>query len=332
LRVQTLLAQRCCGLFDRSDIILSKKHNSSQQHQLNTKGRPIMRTSKFVWMPTRRQFLKASGALAAGVVAAPAVLRAAQKVEGEVYVESWGGSYAEAVKNYILEPFKAETGVDYKHAFFGNNSEQLAKLKTGKSRVDMTFLSDSFILRGVDAGVLQPIDTGNVPNYGNMFESFRTPPYDPGPKVYCASYFYGDQAIAYNEEIIKETPTSWEALWDTRYKGHVVAYGSGAGPIYLGQAEPAQMVDGRRREHRALRHRRGLDRRLLARPGQQPAQGGPSHPLRAAQGRHPRLGRYHGDPVDRREQARRRGAHRLRVARGHPKGLRAQRHHLRAHE
>ena len=200
-----------------------------------------MHNSKLIWMPTRRQFLKATGAVALGVVAAPTIVRA--KPSGTIYVESWGGTYAEAVKDYILEPFKKETGVDYKHSFFGNNSEQLAKLKTGKSRVDMTFMSDSFILRSAQAKALQPINLGNVPNYGKLFDKFQNPLFDPGPDIYCVSYFYGDTAIAYNEEHVKPIPDSWEVLWDTKYKGRVVAYGSGSGPVQLGALVTGQDIN-----------------------------------------------------------------------------------------
>ena len=192
---------------------------------------------------SRRQVMKRStAAVAAAAIFAPTIVRA--KPSGTVYVESWGGTYAEAVKDYILEPFKKETGIDYKHAYFGNNSEQLAKLKSGKSRVDMTFLSDSYILRGAKAKVLQPMNVGNIPNYKKMFESFQNPPFDPDKdNTYCCSYFYGDQGIAYNEEIIKEVPTSWEILWDTKYKGHVVAFGSGTGPVYLGAHITGQNIN-----------------------------------------------------------------------------------------
>ena len=185
-------------------------------------------------MISRRGVLKGTAAgLATTTLFSPAIVRAAPS--GTVYVESWGGTYAEAVKNYILEPFKEATGVDYKHGYFGNNSEQLAKLKTGKSRVDMTFMSDSYILRAAKDDALVPITIDNVPNYRKLFESFQNPVFDPDAgNTFCASYFYGDQAIAYNEDLISETPESWEILWDSKYQGHVVAYGSGTGPVYLG--------------------------------------------------------------------------------------------------
>jgi spermidine/putrescine-binding protein len=200
-----------------------------------------MRGNKTIWMPTRRRFVQATGAVALGVIAAPAIVRA--KVSGEVYVESWGGSYAEAVKTYILEPFSKETGVTFKHSFFGNNAEQLAKLKTGKSRVDMTFLSDSFVNRGALAKVLQPINLDNVPNYKGLYDKFQKPPYDPGPDIYCVGYFYGDTAIAYNEDYVKPVPDSWEVMWDPKYKGRVVAYGSASGPVYLGALATGQNIN-----------------------------------------------------------------------------------------
>ena len=57
----------------------------------------------------------------------PAIVRAA--ASGTVFVESWGGSYAEAVKDYILEPFKAATGIDYK------DIQTLQKLTTGQGKL-----------------------------------------------------------------------------------------------------------------------------------------------------------------------------------------------------
>ena len=192
---------------------------------------------------SRRQILKATAAAAAGALAAPYVLRTARSEEDIVYVESWGGTYADAVKTHILEPFKEATGTDYKHAFFGDNDEQLAKLRTGKSRVDLSFLTDTHVMRGVQDKALQPIPIELVPNYEQLFDKFQKPPFDPGPEVYCCSYFYGDRAIAYNEDLIKEVPETWEVFWDPKYKGRVAVWGGGAGPIELGAYVTGQDIN-----------------------------------------------------------------------------------------
>jgi spermidine/putrescine transport system substrate-binding protein len=171
---------------------------------------------------------------------------AEEKIEGPLVVESWGGSYAEAVKNFIIDPFKAKYGIEVIHSFFGNNSEQLAKLQAGKTEIDVSFLSQNFAFQAMQGGLSLPIRIENVPNYQNLFDKFKHPPYDPGPQVFCISYFWGDQALAWNTKFV-ETPTSWGALWDPRYKGRVALYSTGTQVIpstamYLGQ-DPNNITD-----------------------------------------------------------------------------------------
>ncbi|XBS67935.1 extracellular solute-binding protein [Acerihabitans sp. KWT182] len=36
----------------------------------------------------------------------------------------------------------------------------------------------------------------------------------------------GDYVLAYNKDKIKEAPDSWNALWDKKYKNHVIIYGT----------------------------------------------------------------------------------------------------------
>jgi len=172
---------------------------------------------------------------------------AEEMIEGPLHVESWGGSYADAVKNYIIDPFKKKYGIEVTHSFFGNNSEQLAKLQAGKTEIDVSFISQNFSFQAMEAGLTLPIRIENVPNYQSLFDKFKNPPYDPGPEVYCISYFWGDQALAWNTKYVKETPTSWAALWDPRYKGHVVLYSTGTQVIpstalFLGQ-DPNNITD-----------------------------------------------------------------------------------------
>jgi len=171
---------------------------------------------------------------------------AEEKIEGPLHVESWGGSYAEAVKNFIIEPFKKKYGIEVTHGFFGNNPEQLAKLQAGKSAIDVSFLSQNFVFRAEAAGLLLPIRVENVPNYQKLFDTFKNPSYDPGPQVFCISYFWGDTAVAWNTKYAKK-PASWAALWDPRYKGHVALYNDGAQAIpqtaiLLGQ-DPNNITD-----------------------------------------------------------------------------------------
>ena len=171
---------------------------------------------------------------------------AEEKIEGPLHVESWGGSYADAVRENIIEPFKEKYGIEVQHDFFGNNPEQLAKLKAGKTAIDVSFLSNSFVYLAQTDGLLLPLRLENVPNYQHLYDKFKNPPYDPGPDPYCISYFWGDTAIAWNTEKA-DKPESWAALWDPKYKGKVAFY-SGAleamqcMALYLGQ-DPNNITD-----------------------------------------------------------------------------------------
>ena len=194
----------------------------------------------------RKTFLLVAWLVSAALVLGGSWAAAEEKIEGPLYVESWGGSYAEAVKEFIIDPFIKKYGIEVRHSFFGNNAEQLAKLKAGKTDMDVSFLSESFVYQAMVNDLLLPIRVENVPNYQHLFNKFKNPLYDPGPKVFCVSYFWGDQAIAWNTEKV-DKPESWAALWDERYKGHVSLMGAEVTGIlevalYLGQ-DPNNITD-----------------------------------------------------------------------------------------
>jgi len=169
-----------------------------------------------------------------------------EKIGGTLVVDSFGGAYAEAVKKYIAGPFEKKYGVTVKINHFGSNSEQLAKLKAGKTEMDVSFLGNGYVFMAQKDGLLLPLRMKNVPNYKDLFPMFQNPAYDPGPETYCVSFIWGDQAIAWNTKKVKK-PESWGALWDPKYKGRVAMFGSGTSAIpvtamYLGQ-DPNNITD-----------------------------------------------------------------------------------------
>jgi spermidine/putrescine-binding protein len=173
-------------------------------------------------------------------------VRAEEKIEGPLIVDSFGGAYAEAVKQYIVEPFEKAYGIEVKLNHFGSNSEQLAKLKAGKTDMDVTFLGNGYTYMAGKEGLLLPLRMENIPNYAELYDMFQKPLYDPGPEQYCVSFIWGDQAIAWNKEKA-DRPTSWGALWNPAYKGRVAMFGSPTSAIpvtaiYLGQ-DPNSISD-----------------------------------------------------------------------------------------
>lgn len=173
-------------------------------------------------------------------------LAADEKIGGTLVVDSFGGNYAEAVRKYIAEPFEKKYGVKIKINHFASNSEQFAKLKAGKTEMDVSFLGNTYVFMAQRDGLLLPLRMENVPNYKELLPMFQNPLYDPGTETNCVSFIWGDQAIAWNTKKVKK-PDSWGILWDPKYKGRVAMFGSGTSAIpvtamYLGQ-DPNNITD-----------------------------------------------------------------------------------------
>jgi spermidine/putrescine-binding protein len=68
--------------------------------------------------------------------------------------------------------------------------------------------------------LLQPVDPAHIPNLKNILPVFLQ---DPTPihagKRYGVPYNCGPYGLAYNAEIVKGNPDSWNVLWDPKYKG-----------------------------------------------------------------------------------------------------------------
>jgi len=192
------------------------------------------KTKKGEMLLSRRKTLQL-GLVAAGALAFPSILSARTKISGELYLETFGGSYAEAVIKYIKEPFEAEYGVKVRVAQFGNNAEVLAKLQAGNSRVDVTLLGGGEVYLAAKNKVLRPFDLSNMPNFAKQHEKFRKPKYELADgNNYSAALVWGDRGIAYNTEMIKTAPTSWEDLWNPEYAGRASVYIPFPGPIEIG--------------------------------------------------------------------------------------------------
>lgn len=68
--------------------------------------------------------------------------------------------------------------------------------------------------------LLSSIDLGNIPNFKNMLPFFKADQsliYEG--KRYGLPYNCGPYGLAYNTDVVKGTPDSWNILWDSKYAG-----------------------------------------------------------------------------------------------------------------
>lgn len=68
--------------------------------------------------------------------------------------------------------------------------------------------------------LIVPVDLNNVPNYKDLIPSFQKADYiTESGKVYGVPFTYAPYGLAYNTDIVKTPPKSWDVFWKPEYKG-----------------------------------------------------------------------------------------------------------------
>jgi putative spermidine/putrescine transport system substrate-binding protein len=176
---------------------------------------------------SRRQLL--SGAAALGSFAGLASL----------IVRAWGGSWVDALKKGVSDPFTQMTGVNVRHDLTEDNEIQpKVWAAVAQNRVppihinwDTTTNATKSALRGVTE------DLSDLPNLANVSELAKPIGLDGYPIVNTYAYVY---VLAYRDEAFPNgPPDSWHALLDPKFKGRIALYNDGIGFHF-----PAQVAGG----------------------------------------------------------------------------------------
>lgn len=138
-----------------------------------------------------------------------------------INVLNWG----DYIDEELLVQFEEETGIHVEYTTMANNEEMLVKLSSKDSIYDVCFPSDYIIEKLIAQDMLHEIDKSNIPNLKNIDERFLDLDFDPGNK-YSIPYMWGTVGILYNTKKVQEEVTSWNILWDQKYKGQILMYDS----------------------------------------------------------------------------------------------------------
>jgi spermidine/putrescine transport system substrate-binding protein len=141
----------------------------------------------------------------------------------EVY--NWGEYISDGSEGSIdvIAEFERETGIEVHYTNFANNEEMYTKIAGGGVQYDVIIPSDYMVARMIGEGMLEKLDFANIPNAGEIGDSFRNLEYDPLGE-YSVPYMSGIVGIIYNTKTVKEEITSWNALWDERYAGQILMF------------------------------------------------------------------------------------------------------------
>ena len=105
--------------------------------------------------------------------------------------------------------------------YYGSNEELLAKLMGGLGGYDVIMPSDYMVDIMARQGLLREVPADAVPNRKHLDARFMDLHFDKGNR-YSFPYLWGLTGIAYDSDVVKPAPDSWQALWDPKHKGRIV--------------------------------------------------------------------------------------------------------------
>lgn len=120
----------------------------------------------------------------------------------------------------VVAEFEKREGVRVVVDTFGSNEELLAKLQSGAVGYDVVVPSDFMVSIMARQGLLAELDLEKIPNASRLLDQLQHLPFDPEHR-HSIPYLWGTVGIGYDSEAVPSPPDSWEALWDSRYKGRI---------------------------------------------------------------------------------------------------------------
>lgn len=161
-------------------------------------------------------------------VAAALALTSCSGGTGSGSGDSGGGSttlnvyaWADEIPQSVLDAFTEETGIEVTMDNFDSNETMISKLASGSSGYDIVEPSQYAVQQLVGQELIMPLDKDRIEGFENISETFVDPSYDPGNE-FSVPWVWGTTGLMYNEQCTDgESITSWESLWDEKYKGKI---------------------------------------------------------------------------------------------------------------
>ncbi|SFJ25694.1 putative spermidine/putrescine transport system substrate-binding protein [Phyllobacterium sp. CL33Tsu] len=160
-----------------------------------------------------RRVVLATGAMAAGTLAMPSILRAQDK---SLKVGVYGGYFKDSFDKNIFPEFTKATGIAVESVAEPTGEAWLVQLeqaaKAGAAPADVSMMSQVAMLKGQTTKLWTPLDMAKIPNSKNLLDRFINKYPDGGVAGIGAVSWY--ITLVTNTDVYKEAPTTWAAFWD----------------------------------------------------------------------------------------------------------------------
>lgn len=140
---------------------------------------------------------------------------------------SWQGyDFLPDADNPAMAAWKKENGITVSSTYIATNEDVPAKVKGGGAAgLDMTTYGQGFSDLWHSLGIMSELDEDRIPNLTKLFPFFAG---DEGEywikdgKRIGVPMFWGTCGLTYDSNAFPSTPTSYDPLFDKRYKGKVL--------------------------------------------------------------------------------------------------------------
>lgn len=154
---------------------------------------------------------------AAVVTVVAAALCASQaRAEQKLTVATFGGSFLDDTKTCVMAPFEKATGAGTAIQL-GNSVQNAAAIRAmgGHPTYDVAYMDNSLATQLKSEGLLQPIDADKLSSYSQIDKNAF------GPDNSYVAFEISATAIVYDPKAVKTPPTSWNDLFDPKFKGRM---------------------------------------------------------------------------------------------------------------
>ncbi|GEK90511.1 ABC transporter substrate-binding protein [Alkalibacterium kapii] len=133
------------------------------------------------------------------------------------HLYNWG----DYIDPELLSRFEKETGYQVIYETFDSNEAMYTKVEQGGTGYDLVIPSEYMIARMIKEDLVLPLDHEKINGFENIDGAFMDLSFDRGNQ-YSIPYFWGTLGIAYNENMVKDAPMTWEDLFDSEYRNSIL--------------------------------------------------------------------------------------------------------------
>ncbi|MBX3598579.1 MAG: extracellular solute-binding protein [Rhizobiaceae bacterium] len=130
--------------------------------------------------------------------------------ECSINVSTWGGNYQRTYESIIPEFEKLHNCKV--NLVIGVSQDFVVKARAGE--VDVMTNTMIHTTAAEQDGLLLKLDEKLIPNLASLYDNARH-----SPNIVWANV--GDYALVYNSKYVTEEPTTWDVLWDEKYRNRV---------------------------------------------------------------------------------------------------------------